>query len=300
MGLKNFYFFALSLGGIAVIFAGFIAYEFIRTTSLETRVQELSSDLASTSAALADATSSLSHTLSATEQKIEAAKNNIEEVKSQVGGVEQTVGTISGTVGTLQKLSKTDPELLKKYSKVYFLNENYLPANLVTIDTSYLYSERRPEQIRSEVWLHLKSILEDAKTSGSSIYVKSAYRSFFEQASLKSAYSVTYGAGTANQFSADQGYSEHQLGTTVDFITTGLGGQLAGFEKTSSFAWLNENAYKYGFVLSYPKGNSYYLFEPWHWRYVGVALATFLHNQGLYFYNIDQRTIDGFLVNIFD
>ena len=98
----------------------------------------------------------------------------------------------------------------------------------------------------------------------------------------------------------DKGNWEQGLGPTVDFIPTGLGGQLAGFEKTSSFAWLNENAYKYGFVLSYPKGNSYYLFEPWHWRYVGVALATFLHNQGLYFYNIDQRTIDGFLVNIFD
>lgn len=77
----------------------------------------------------------------------------------------------------------------------------------------------------------MEDLLEDAKDDDAELYVKSAYRSFEEQSALKSAYSVTYGAGMANQFSADQGYSEHQLGTTVDFITKGLGGKLEGFEK---------------------------------------------------------------------
>jgi len=307
MESKNLRSFLFPLAGVLLVLGGLFYFAFVRIDSLQEQVKELSRGLASTTVALSEKTGTLSEglstlsekatglsdTLSTAEKRIEATTNNVEAVKAQVGGVEQTVGT-------LQKLSKTDPELLKKYSKVFFLNENYLPANLLGIDKTYLYSESRPEQIRSEIWPHLKSLLDDAKASNTILYVKSAYRSFGEQGSLKNAYSVTYGAGTANQFSADQGYSEHQLGTTIDLITTGLGGQLSGFEKTNPYGWLSDNAYRYGFILSYPKGNTYYVFEPWHWRYVGVALATFLHNQNLQFYDVDQRTIDGFLVNIFD
>ncbi|MEK9173171.1 MAG: D-alanyl-D-alanine carboxypeptidase family protein, partial [Patescibacteria group bacterium] len=73
-----------------------------------------------------------------------------------------------------------------------------------------------------------------------------------------------------------------------------------GFEKTNSYKWLTENAYQYGYVLSYPPNNIYYQFEPWHWRFVGVALATKLHNDNKYFYDFPQREIDEYLVNIFD
>jgi D-alanyl-D-alanine carboxypeptidase len=132
------------------------------------------------------------------------------------------------------------------------------------------------------------------------IYVQSAYRSFNEQQALKGVYTVTYGAGTANQFSADQGYSEHQLGTALDFITSGLGGQLEGFDDTKAFTWLMQNAYRYGFILSYPKNNKFYVFEPWHWRYVGVKLATYLHDNNMNFYDMDQRKIDEYLINVFE
>jgi D-alanyl-D-alanine carboxypeptidase len=143
-------------------------------------------------------------------------------------------------------------------------------------------------------------MLDQAKQDGVSLYVKSAYRSFAEQKSLKSTYSVTYGAGTANTFSADQGYSEHQLGTTLDVISSGQGGKLDGFDKTKAYTWMQENAYKYGFVLSYPKGNKYYTYEPWHWRYVGTKLAAYLHVTNKQFYDLDQREIDAYLVNFFD
>jgi D-alanyl-D-alanine carboxypeptidase len=83
-------------------------------------------------------------------------------------------------------------------------------------------------------------------------------------------------------------------------ITTGLGGMLDGFDKTSAYQWMLNNAYKYGFILSYPKNNGYYVFEPWHWRFVGIKLATDLHSQGKNFYDLDQRTIDGYLVSVFD
>jgi D-alanyl-D-alanine carboxypeptidase len=214
--------------------------------------------------------------------------------------VTDQVGDISGTVGTLEKLAKTDPELLAKYSKVFFLSENYAPERVVSIDTEFLYHEQNPETIHALVWPKLEDLLEDAKDDSIELYVLSAYRSFDEQRALKGAYTVTYGAGSANTFSADQGYSEHQLGTTVDFITTGLNGQLAGFQNTAAYQWLLNNAYKHGFILSYPQGNGHYIFEPWHWRFVGEELARELHQSGKNFYDLDQREIDEYLADIFE
>lgn len=214
--------------------------------------------------------------------------------------LEGKLENIDDTVDDLQKLAKTDPQLLAKYSKVFFLSENYAPARLTIIDKQYLYSEDRVERFDAQTWPYLKRLFGAAAEDKITLYVKSGYRSFEEQRNTKSAYTVSYGAGTANTFSADQGYSEHQLGTTLDFITTGLGGQLDGFDNTPAYTWLLNNAHKYGFVISYPKGNQYYIFEPWHWRFVGVKLATYLHRNNKYFYDLDQRDIDKYLVNLFD
>lgn len=146
----------------------------------------------------------------------------------------------------------------------------------------------------------LQAMLTAASSSNATMYVASAYRSFGTQAALKSEYVMTYGEG-ANTFSADQGYSEHQLGTTVDLITTGMGGELTtDFAKTDAFKWLQANAYKYGFEMSYPEGNSYYQYEPWHWRFVGVKLTNYLHKNSMNFYDMDQRAIDAYLPDLFD
>ena len=95
-------------------------------------------------------------------------------------------------------------------------------------------------------------------------------------------------------------HSEHQLGTAVDFTTEKLGANFSAFGSDPAYKWLLENAHRYGFILSYPPNNSYYKFEAWHWRYVGVSLATNLHDDGKYFYDLDQREIDRYLVKLFD
>ncbi|PIR37926.1 MAG: hypothetical protein COV34_02455 [Candidatus Zambryskibacteria bacterium CG10_big_fil_rev_8_21_14_0_10_42_12] len=224
--------------------------------------------------------------------ELSAEKNRNEEFAQQIG-------EIAGTVGTLEKLSQTDEELLQKYSKVYFLNEHYTPSHLSQLENEYLYDENQDQYIHSRVLPYLEDMILDAKDDDVTLYIRSAYRSFGTQSQLKSNYSVTYGSG-ANTFSADQGYSEHQLGTTVDFTTTGINGGLTGFQNTKAYEWLRNNAHKYGFVLSYPPNNDYYIFEPWHWRFVGVDLATHLHGGDIYFYDMEQREIDEYLVNIFD
>ena len=214
---------------------------------------------------------------------------------------EQTrANTISEKVNYLEKLRTIDPEFLKKYSKVYFLNENYVPQRLVGIDPKYLANLDKPAQIHASVWFYLQQMIGATRSHGIPLQIVSGYRSFSTQASLKSTYKVIYGAGTANQFSADQGYSEHQLGTAIDFTTASSTVTFAGFEKTTSYQWLMDNAYKYGFVLSYPANNAYYQFEPWHWRFVGYKLALRLHDEGRYFYDLDQRQIDAYLGSIFD
>ncbi len=225
--------------------------------------------------------------------------NALNAEKERVNSLGEQVGEITDTVGDLEKLSRLDPELLQKYSKVYFLNEHYIPDRLTNISSKYLYNTNSPQRIHARVWPRLEDLLGDASDDNIALQIISAYRSFGDQTSLKADYGVVYGSG-ANQFSADQGYSEHQLGTTVDFATPGTGALSASFEATTAYQWLLNNAHKYGFVLSYPQGNAYYQFEPWHWRFVGTDLARDLHRDNLNFYDMDQRKIDEYLLNIFD
>lgn len=231
------------------------------------------------------------------ENELEALKEVLLDEKSKRENFEDKLDDIDDTVDDLDKLSKTDEELLMKYSKVYFLNEHFVPIELETIPSEYLVNGTS-QKIHADVWPFLEDLLKDAKEDGVDIRVVSAFRDFYTQSGLKNQYKITYGAGTANQFSADQGYSEHQLGTTVDFGSP-LNG-IQSFDSTAQFTWLTENAQKYGFTLSYPKNNSYYVYEPWHWRFVGRSLAKKLERDEIYFYDMDQREINEYLTKIFD
>ncbi len=295
---KQFIAVTIALTVIALALAVSVWWLNGKINTISSELTSLSKETASTTAALQTNINEAHSTLS---NAISAAEQNVGSLQGQLGNFQNQVGNISGAVTNLQKLSQLDPELLKKYSKVYFLNENYVPAHLSEIPLAIQYSDVKQMLIRTEVLPYLENMIATASSTGVALYVDSAYRSFDEQKALKSDYQMVYGSGTANSFSADQGYSEHQLGTAVDLITTGLGGQLdSSFDKTAAYQWLVQNAYKYGFVLSYPPDNGYYVYEPWHWRFVGVKLASDLHAEGKYFYQLDQQTLDGYLVTIFD
>ncbi len=275
---------------ILLVFIGFGGYKYYvlgKTYTQNKTANEVAiADLTSRLQGIELERTSLSDALTAEQSKNRDFEDQLEE--------------LSGTVGTLTKLSKTDPELLKKYSKVYFLNENYLPSKLSDIPSESLFDIQKPQKFQSEALPFLKRLLNEAKNDDVTLKVLSAYRSFDTQATLKTGYKFIYGAGTANQFSADQGYSEHQLGTAIDFTNPTVGSTLDNFEKTPEYTWLVNNAYKFGFILSYPSGNQYYQYEPWHWRFVGVDLAEKLHDQNKKFYDLDQNNIDSFLIKIFD
>lgn len=269
----------------ALIGVGFLSYHYVITTQ---KLEATQQTLASTTEALVlqeRESLELSEALYSEQQK------NIQ--------FQQQIQSISETVGSLEKLTTIDPELLQKYSKVYFLNEHYMPEELVEVTAFTYEQEEKDYYFHKKVWPYLQKLLEDASKHRLGLRVISAFRSFDEQAELKGEYLVTFGSG-ANTFSADQGYSEHQLGTTVDFTTESLGTNFEQFETTEAYTWLQNNAHRYGFVLSYPEGNKYYQFEPWHWRFVGVELATELYNSERNFYDLDQRDIDEYLINFFD
>ncbi len=270
---------------VLLILVGFGGYEYWKL-----RNQNIS---------LGNKISELEAALSLSENQRNDLQNKLQTAEQINNSFSSQINGISSTVGTLKKLAQTDPELLKKYSKVYFLNENYLPINLANIDSEFVYSKTKPEKFLSEVWPHLKTLFVAANSVGLHLEVISAYRSFDDQSSVKTSYKITYGSG-ANQFSADQGYSEHQLGTALDFTTPTVADTFSGFSKTAEYKWLTANAWQYGFIESYPQGNTYYIYEPWHWRYVGAALATKLHQNNQHFYDVDQREIDSYLINFFD
>ena len=256
--------------------------------------------LQSTKAAFEEASKKYAESMQQKEEENRVLSEALYSEQQKNEELEDEIDDISDTVDELEKLSKTDKELLQKYSKVYFLNEHYAPAAFKEISKEYRYPEDEVEHVHSKVWPFLEDMLEAADKAKLDLRVISAFRSFGEQTSLKTGYTVVYGAGSANQFSADQGYSEHQLGTTVDFSTAARAGVLDGFEVTPEYAWLLNNAYKYGFVLSYPQNNVYYEFEPWHWRFVGIDLAKDLRREKIGFYDMDQREIDEYLISVFD
>lgn len=282
---------------------GYLGYQDFKLTkekvALEEELTKIKQEFATQSQILLENIDSVKQILAATQSDRNNLEQDLRQERELVDGMEAQVQFMASTVGTLKKLTDTDKELLKKYSRVYFLNENYAPKNLLPIAPQYMYEMEKEQSLSGETLPFLQKMLDDTSNQNIDLKIISAYRSFGIQSTLKSAYTFTYGSG-ANKFSADQGYSEHQLGTTIDFTTAKLGINFTAFENTDGYAWLVQNAYKYGFVLSYPKNNGYYIFEPWHWRFVGKGLALKLHSENKNFYDITQREIDEFLVTLFD
>lgn len=261
------------------------------TNALSQKEQEL--------AQVKEQNQALTDVLAKVEEELDELEDDYRKEKDKNDEFDDQIRKISKTVGTLDKLSKTDEELLQKYSKVYFLNENYIPSDLDQIASDYMLPEKDTAFFHGDAISFLEDMIDDAADDDIDLKVVSAYRSFDTQEALKGQYTQTYGSG-ANTFSADQGYSEHQLGTTVDLTDPATAGTYTSFAETEAYQWLLRNAHKYGFTLSYPEDNGFYIFEPWHWRFVGVELAEDLRDSKSHFYDWDQRKIDSYLVKIFD
>lgn len=276
----------------AIVVLGFGGGAYAHYTTLSTAREE--------NAAMTTEMGFMRDRLAATEEENGNLRTLLQARVEENDAFGKRVEELANTVGFLDKLSKTDRELLQKYSSVYFLSENFTPDPLVPINDELLLRSGSNAQLHGQVYPFLEKMMGAALRDSAPLLILSAYRSFGTQSVLKASYKVTYGAGTANQFSAEQGYSEHQLGSAVDFTTAENDNELGAFKGTDQYRWLVSHAHEYGFVLSYPEGNDYFQFEPWHWRFVGVDLATRLYHENKNFYDLDQREINPYLVRIFD
>ncbi len=143
--------------------------------------------------------------------------------------------------------------------------------------------------IRAVVIDDLKAMAKAADDNGTPLVAWSPFRGYKQQVALFNGYAGWNGEKYTNfkdaiTFSARPGHSEHQTGLTIDFVAVGDTGLTSNWEVTRTGAWMAKNAWKYGWLMSYPKGKDEvvcYHYEPWHYRYVGRELAEKIHDSGL-------------------
>ena len=179
---------------------------------------------------------------------------------------------------TIYPTKRNGDDLLVLVNKQYKLPSSYAPKDLVKASKSGI---RRGENyyLRSIVIPDLTRMITDAKSEGVDLSIVSGYRSYQTQIDTYN-YWLKMNNGNTNlvdTFSARAGHSQHQLGTVIDFSTNEIGDKLGDeFSNTKASKWLSQNAYKYGFVISYPKGYENitgYKHESWHYRYIGLENA---------------------------
>ena len=165
-------------------------------------------------------------------------------------------------------------------NKYYSLDKNYVPSNLVHLTSAYTDNGCRLER---KTYEQFKMLVDDAKKDGLYIKCRSGYRSYNDQNYIYNSYRNAHGQVWADKYSAKPGYSEHQTGLAIDVMASGINnyGQFSG---TKEYAWMVKNAYKYGFILRYLESEENitgYSYESWHFRYVGVDVATKIKNENL-------------------
>jgi zinc D-Ala-D-Ala carboxypeptidase len=165
--------------------------------------------------------------------------------------------------------------------------KKYVPPDLVDVSEAGIAGGGLIRQVAVD---DLRAMAAAAAANGTPIAVNSPYRSYAEQVASFNGWVGVDGYDDAITYSQRPGHSEHQLGLTIDFMTLGGGSALQGdWATTPSGAWMEENAWKYGWLMSYPKGEGGALFseatcfhyEPWHYRYLGRKVAARVHRSGL-------------------
>ena len=164
-------------------------------------------------------------------------------------------------------------------NKTYKLDKDYEPDDLVTVNSNYVTHGN--VTMRAEAYRAFEQMRETAKAEGLTLNISTAYRSYSTQKRLYTGYLNSSSQKVVDTFSARPGHSEHQLGVAADFAA----GQkrLENFTGTPEQKWMQENAYKFGFILRYLPDKvdiTGYKYESWHYRYVG-NIAEKIKNSGL-------------------
>lgn len=159
---------------------------------------------------------------------------------------------------------------------------DYAPTDLVTPDVA----SQNPPTLRAEVAAAVVEMFAAGEAEGAGAFqVQSAYRSYALQVDVYGGYVQREGQAAADAQSARPGFSEHQTGLALDISPIPLSCPLkACFGDTTQGRWLADNAWRFGFLLRYPVDKvevTGFMYEPWHFRYIGPELATEMHETGV-------------------
>ena len=178
----------------------------------------------------------------------------------------------------LDKNPYTDMKEAKNLNKINilvnkhnYLKEDYVPNNLEQIDSKYALSNMSLVNTAKDAF---ENMSKAASKENLKIIAMSTYRSYEYQVNLYNNYAKSDGKAAADTYSGRPGNSEHQTGLAVDVYNQDE--TYTNFEKTEEYIWMQDNAYKYGFILRFPKGKEKetgYEFESWHYHYVGKDIA---------------------------
>ena len=167
--------------------------------------------------------------------------------------------------------------LLNKYNLV---SKSYKPKNLVKVSTEYAKENiLLTEETKNQFIL----MAEAAKKENLTLYAISGYRDYTYQENLYNNY-YSIDGNKANEYSSKPGHSEHHTGLAIDISNKTT--SYEEFDKTEEFKWMQENAHKYGFILRYPEdktNETLYQYEPWHYRYVGIKISTYIKKHNISF-----------------
>ena len=211
--------------------------------------------------------------------------SEVTETEPASTAVETTAEPVTEEITT-----EPEPEVTEAPWNLVLINPwNPLPEDyvfeLTTVTGKY--------QVDSRCADALKAMLADCKAAGLTPYICSAYRTWDDQVYLfdkkvKSFTDKGYSEEDAKVLAAKEtavpGTSEHQLGLAVDILCTSRPWLDEGQAQTETQKWLMANCHKYGFILRYPKGTTPItgiIYEPWHYRYVGVDIATEIMTRGI-------------------
>ena len=179
----------------------------------------------------------------------------------------------------------SDTDMSKGYqiltNKYVRLASSYEPDDLESVsDDCFISGNLYVRKMRKEAKEQFERLCLASVNNGTPVYGQSGYREYNQQEKLYNNAVSSMGKEDADNDTARPGHSEHQTGLTMDVSSTKWGNMLS-FDKTDSYKWMQDNAYKYGFMLRYPKGYESihgFVYESWHYRYVGVEVATDMHD----------------------
>ncbi len=181
---------------------------------------------------------------------------------------------------TDSKASDTSKGMYTLVNKYNYLTSDYKSIDIITISNEFT---RDTAKLNKTAYENFEKMAKDMKKEGLTIKITTGYRDYNFQATLYNNYVKNDGVSLADTYSARPGYSEHQLGFSVD-LTNGNNVSFDNFKYTSEYKWLKDNAHKYGFIMRFKEDKENltgYKFESWHYRYVGVDIATYIYENDI-------------------